>query len=86
MDEVESKFFLRIQVHDKPGVLAFVSKTCGDNQVSINSVNQHIMENNKAELIIITHKVKEKLMQNAINQIKASDLVDEVESLIRVGL
>jgi len=86
MGEIHSKFYMRLTVKDQPGVLAGISKICGDNMVSIKSVQQKDSQGVNAELVIITHKVKEDSMQTAIKAIKKLKSVENVNSVIRVGL
>ncbi len=86
MGEIFGRYFLRMIVHDKPGVLASISKIFGDNQVSIRAVQQKDSLGADAEIIIITHAVKEAFMQKAIAELKKQESIVEVCSLIRAGL
>jgi ACT domain-containing protein len=54
--------------------------------VSIKIVKQQNTLDRGAELIIITHSVKESRIQKAIKEIKKLDVVNEVCALIRMGL
>jgi homoserine dehydrogenase len=84
--EVVSSYFLRLRAADEPGVLAEISKAFGDNRVSIRSVQQQDYPDADAEIIIITHSVKESAMQKATAQVEKLSAVSEVCALIRVGL
>ena len=84
--EVETDYYLRLSVADKPGVLAKIATICGEHGVSLKSVDQPEAKGNVAELILITHPVLEKSMQEAIAKMGKLDVVQKVESLIRVGL
>jgi homoserine dehydrogenase len=86
MGEVETEFYLRLSVADKSGVLARISSICGEYDVSLKSVDQPESAGGVAELILITHPVLEKSMQEAIAKMGQLDVVHKVESLIRVGL
>jgi len=87
MNEISSKYFLRMTVVDSPGVLADISKIFGDKKVSIMSVIQKDSNSDDdASLIVITHKVKEVFLQNAVKELENLDSVEKVCSLIRVGL
>jgi homoserine dehydrogenase len=86
MGEVETEYYLRLSVADKPGVLAKISSICGEFDVSLKSVDQPESKGGVAELILITHPVLEKSMQEAIAKMGKLDVVKKVESLIRVGL
>jgi len=86
MGEVETEYYLRLSVADKPGVLAKIATICGDFGVSLKSVDQPEAEGGSAELILVTHPVLEKSMQEAIAKMRNLDVVTKIESLIRVGL
>jgi len=87
MKDISSQYFLRMKVLDKPGVLADISTVFGDQKVSIMSVIQTDLDDEtKANLIVVTHDVRESAIQNAVEQLNKLDSVDKVCSLIRVGL
>ena len=86
MGEIESKYFLRLIVKDSPGVLAAISRIFGDQKVSITSVQQYTTKATDAEIIIMTHRVKESRVQEAVRQIAELDVVTKVCSLIRAEL
>jgi homoserine dehydrogenase len=86
MGSIESGYFIRVRADDRAGVLASISKVFGDNNVSIRLAQQKDTVDSDAELIIITHKVKESAMQEAMRQIEGIEAVKEICSLIRVGL
>jgi len=86
MSDINSEYFLRMEVDDRAGVLALISKVFGDNNVSIKSVTQKDTSSAIADLIIVTHKVKEAFMQNAVKSIEKIKGVKKVCNLIRVGL
>ena len=80
---VESSMFIRLSVNDEPGVLAKISGTFGDNNVSIESVIQE-GRGDTAELVLVTHEAPEKDIKNSIDQISALDSVTTVTSTLRV--
>ncbi len=86
MGEIESMYYLRLMAVDHPGVLASISKVFGDNNVSITNVQQTDPVGEHAEIIIMTHMVKEAQMQRAVKEISALDTVSKVCALIRTGL
>ena len=79
----EGRFYIRMGVDDKPGVLAKISGTFGENNVSIESVIQE-GRGDKAELVLVTHEAPEKDIKNSIDQISALDSVTTVTSTLRV--
>jgi len=82
--EVESKFYIRISVKDRPGVLASIAGVFGNTNVSLASVIQKRLEGDLAELVLITHKVKEANLRDALAVIEGLSVVAEVSSVIRV--
>jgi homoserine dehydrogenase len=83
MGDVVSKFYLRLEVKDRPGVLATIAQIFGECQVSIAGVKQKEATGKEAELVILTHEVRESAMQKAVADIRKLDVVLGVRSLLR---
>lgn len=83
-EEPESSFYLRLDVINRPGVLAKIAGVFGNYGVSLESVLQKKTEGERAEIVWITSKVKESSFKKAIEFIKYMDVVNEVSSIIRV--
>ena len=73
MEEVETAYYLRMQTEDRPGVLADVTRILGDQSISIEAMIQKEPSDEIAEatIIMLTHRVKEKNMNQAIKNIEA---------------
>jgi homoserine dehydrogenase len=85
IDDTESKFYILIDVLDRPGVLAKIAEVFGKNKVSINSMVQKQTSRGKsARLIFITHKVVNRNLSRSIKEMSELDVVDKVLSVIRV--
>ena len=84
IQDTYSRFFLRMQVADRPGVLANITSVFGTSQVSIAQIIQKSRQNGNAELVIITDKVKELYFSDALNILKRLSIVNSISSLIRV--
>ena len=84
-DEVKNKFFLRMQVENKPGVLASIAMVFGVHKVSITKVMQKEQCENAdvAELVIVTEAVKESQMLDSLEHLKDMETIREVSSVIR---
>lgn len=84
----KSRFFLRMQVADSPGVLAKIGYAFGEAQVSIAQVIQGTSAESDnghlAELVIITHEVEQAAFDQAIEAVTALDVVVKIESKVRV--
>lgn len=84
IQEIESKYFLRMLVDDKPGVLAKIADTLGRNNVSIAQVVQKNKIGDLAELVVITDLVLEQNFADALNSIKGMVSTKEISTVIRV--
>lgn len=81
--EVQNKFFLRMQVKNRPGVLAQIAQVFGGHKVSIARVVQKNVHPDRAELVIVTEKVKERHMKDATEELKQMESIYEISSVIR---
>jgi homoserine dehydrogenase len=73
MEEVETAYYLRLQAQDKPGVLADVTRILADLGISIEAILQKEPREgeNTVPVIILTQRVLEKYMNQAIAKIEA---------------
>lgn len=85
IDDIESEYYLRFMVIDKPGVLSNISGILGEHSISIASVIQKFRsENGEVPLIIMTHSALERNVQAAVCKINNLDIVLKDSVLIRV--
>ncbi|MCL6477552.1 MAG: homoserine dehydrogenase [Peptococcaceae bacterium] len=84
MGVIESKYYIRLKVQDRPGVLAAIAYALGDKNVSIASVLQKHTDGQMAEIVLVTHKVREQDIQDALQIIDSMPAVGEICNLIRV--
>jgi homoserine dehydrogenase len=86
MEDVETAYYLRMQVKDEAGVLADVTKILGDKGISIEAIIQKEPENDSAEasVIMLTHRVIEKQMNEAIKQIESLATISGEVTRIRM--
>lgn len=84
MGQIESKYYVRLKVQDRPGVLASIAFALGDKNVSIASVLQKQAVGGLAEIVLITHRVREQDVQDALKIIEKLPAVGEICNLIRV--
>lgn len=82
-DDVKNKFFVRMQVTNKPGVLARIASMFGEHKASISKVIQKVITDGVAELVIVTEAVKEYHMQDALMHLREMDTTQEISSVIR---
>ena len=77
MDDVETAYYLRMQVSDKPGVMAEVASILGNSGISIEAILQKepLPGVDQASIILLTHVVQERQMNAAIEQIEALESI-----------
>ena len=73
IDDVETSYYLRLRVDDKPGVLADITRVLADNHISIDAMLQKEPEEGEtqADIILLTHETIEKNIKRAIAAIEA---------------
>jgi len=81
--EVPTRWYLRLEVADRPGVLARIATAFADAEVSIKSVWQE-GRGNEATLLLVTHEAPEKQQRAAAAALSRLDVVEEVAAAIRV--
>ena len=86
IEDVETAYYLRMQASDKPGVLADVTRILGDHHISIEAIIQKEPEPEMqtASVIMLTHRVLEKNMNDAIAKIEKLDAIQGKVTRIRV--
>lgn len=85
ISELETGYYLRLTVADRPGAMATISGVLAQHEISINSMLQKgDHPAGRAEVIIVTHKAREKDVQNALQQISQSDVAEGEPFVLRV--
>ena len=81
-----SRYYVRLEVADHPGVLAQISQILGDGQISIAAVLQRDThpETDSAEIVITTHPAREESMQNALKAMTDLPQVKRVSNTLRI--
>ncbi len=82
--ESRHRYFLRLIVEDRTGILAGVAGVLGNNNVSINQVIQKAAVDGVAELVVITDKVEKRHLKDALMIFGEMSMIREVASVIRV--
>jgi homoserine dehydrogenase len=81
---IESKYYLRINVSDRAGVLARITKVFEDNKISIETMLQRPSDNSSANLLISTHSAVERDIQAMIEAISSLEFVTSTPVMIRI--
>ncbi|MBM2809350.1 MAG: thrA [Chloroflexi bacterium] len=90
MDEVCTRYYLRLLAADQPGVFAQITQALGDARISLASViqKQNVLIGDPAveyaEIVLMTHEAVEAPMQRAIRAVASLPAVHSIGSLIRV--
>jgi homoserine dehydrogenase len=83
-ENIKSKYYLRINVSDKAGVLAKLTKIFEMNDISIETMLQRPHTNESANLLISTHVAVEKNIQSMIKEIELLEFVNARPAMIRI--
>ncbi|MFN8025335.1 MAG: homoserine dehydrogenase [Acidimicrobiia bacterium] len=83
VDDIESQYYLELEVADQPGVLAAIATKFGDHRVSIRSMQQRDV-GGEARLIFVTHTAKESDLRATVAALENVDVVNRVGSVLRV--
>jgi len=85
MDDIETRYYLRLSVIDKPGCLATIAAILGKCGISIASVMQKERKLAKiVPVVMMTHEAREKNMRLSLQQIDKLNLIKEKTVAIRV--
>ncbi len=85
VSNLESGFYLRLEVEDNTGVLAAVTKIFEANHISVETMTQ-LVEDQIATLVIITHNVKERDLNLALEELTQLESVKNIASNLRVSV
>ena len=77
INEIESRYYLRIRVTNKPGVLADITKIFGSKSISIESILQKedLVNDENVPIVLVTHEVVEKNIIEALKDIEKLEVV-----------
>ena len=77
--DISTRYYLRLNVTDKTGVMAIITQELAKNNISISALLQKEPQNSqKVDIIILTNVVKESAVDNAIEAIKAQVEHDDI--------
>ncbi len=84
--QLVTRYYIRLEVADQPGVLAGIARAFGDHQVSIATVIQKETDEaaQTAELVIMTHQAQEEAVQATLAQVRELPQVVSVVNFLRV--
>jgi len=84
--DLETKYYIRMNVVERPGVLAEITRVLGDLEISIAAVIQKEVDFTtlQAEIVLITNQAKESGIQQAITELAELEVVAEIGTMVRV--
>jgi len=85
MDDVACRYYLRLSVEDKAGVMAAITKELEKADISVETLVQPPHKNGEAaQIVLTTHETTEKKMRAALDTMSALDVIKEKPQLIRI--
>ena len=86
MSEIETGYYLRLRVEDKPGVLADITRILADQEISIDAMFQREPDEgeDQADIIMLTHETREKNIDAAIAKINSLPVVRDKVTRLRL--
>ena len=76
--EITKKNYIRLIAEDTPGVIGEIGTIFGQEQISIESIVQFDASNSEAEIVVITHKIKQGQLEEALLNIKKLSQVKRI--------
>ncbi|TAE57701.1 MAG: homoserine dehydrogenase [Nostocales cyanobacterium] len=84
ISELVSRFYTRFLTKDQSGVIGKLGTIFGKYDVSLESVVQTGFQEELAEIVVVTHDVKEGYFREALAEIKNLEAIDSIPSILRV--
>lgn len=84
ISELITRFYTRFLTKDHPGVIGKLGTIFGKYNVSLESVVQTGFHGELAEIVVVTHDVKEGDFRQALAEIKSLEAIDSIPSILRV--
>ncbi|MDF5716999.1 MAG: homoserine dehydrogenase [Rhizonema sp. NSF051] len=84
MAELVTRFYTRFLTKDEPGVIGQLGTYFGNHGVSLESIVQTGFQGHRAEIVVVTHDVREGDFRQALAEIQALEAIDSIPSMLRV--
>ncbi|PSB41941.1 MULTISPECIES: homoserine dehydrogenase [Cyanophyceae] len=84
MSELVTRFYARFLTKDHPGVIGKLGTCFGSHGVSLESVVQTGIHKHLAEIVVVTHNVREGDFHQALAEIRQLEAIDSIPSILRV--
>lgn len=84
MDDTVTRYHVRLDVADRPGVLAQVAGVFAAHGVSIEAVQQRQDDSGRAVLVVVTHSARDADLSATVDELQDLEIVDSVAGVLRV--
>ncbi len=84
LESVETRFYVRFQTTDTPGTIGHIGTCFGRHGVSLESVVQTEVSDNAAQVVVVTHEVREGDFRRAIADIETGQAIKAIANVMRV--
>ncbi|MGQ4647197.1 homoserine dehydrogenase [Lyngbya aestuarii] len=84
MSELVTRFYARFLTKDRPGVIGQLGTSFGNHSVSLESIVQTGFQGELAEIVVVTHDVREGNFRDALEEMRVLEAVDSIPSILRV--
>lgn len=84
IEALVTRFYARFLTRDSPGVIGKLGTCFGNHNVSLESIVQTGLRDHLAEIVVVTHHVREGNFRTALDEIRAMESVSSIASTLRV--
>jgi homoserine dehydrogenase len=85
IEETINAYYIRLETHDTPGVIGNLGHAFGGHTVSLHSVTQKgVTGDGAATIVLLTHRVRERQVQDALREISAQSTTKQIGVVLRV--
>ena len=84
MEDLVTRFYARLLSKDQPGVIGKIGTCFGNHDVSLESIVQIDSHQDLAEIVVVTHNVREGNFRQALDEMRHFEAVSEIPSTLRV--
>lgn len=84
ISELVTRFYARFLTNDRPGVIGSLGTCFGKHNVSLESIVQIGFRDNLAEIVVVTHDVREGNFRQALDEIRTLEAINSIPSILRV--
>jgi len=84
MADIVSRFYLRLLAKDRPGVIGKLGLCFGNHAVSLESIVQIGLQGDHAEIVVVSHEVREANFQTALDEMREFEEIERIASILRV--